>query len=103
MGKYIFEEFANYNKRTNVQMNNIIKNISEEEWDKPFSSYWKSIHELCSHIFTGDYGWLNRFRIFTNSNNLSKEYFKTNYNWGEKIFKNKNEYIKMREELDEKK
>jgi uncharacterized damage-inducible protein DinB len=102
MGKYIFEGFADYNERANAQMNAIIKTISEEEWDKPFSSYWKSIHELCAHIFTADYGWLNRFRVFANSQKLPEAYFCMNYNWGEKIFENINEYIMSREELDEK-
>jgi uncharacterized damage-inducible protein DinB len=83
-------------------MNTIIKNISDEEWDKPFPSYWKSIHELCSHIFIGDYLWLNRFRTFINSKKLSNEWFNINYNWGEIIFESINEYLKMREELDEK-
>ena len=102
MGKYVFKGFADYNKRANNQMNNIIKNISEEEWDKQFFSYWKSMHELCSHIFTADYGWLNRFRLFTDSKKLTDEYFRINYNWGEKIFENIHEYINKREELDEK-
>ena len=102
MDKYMFESFADYNKRANNQMNNIIQTLSEEEWNKPFSSYWKSIHELCSHIFIGDYGWLNRFRTFIDSKHLSNEYFEKNFEWGEIIFENINEYMKMRNELDEK-
>ena len=102
MGKYIVEGFAGYNKRANNQMNAIIKNISEEAWDKPFSSYWKSMHELCAHIFTADYGWLNRFRVFTNSKKLPHAYFSTTYNWGETIFETISEYITKREALDEK-
>jgi uncharacterized damage-inducible protein DinB len=62
--KSIFTAFANYNKRANDQMDDIIKNISEKEWNKQFSSHWKSIHELCSHIFFGNYTWLNKFRLF---------------------------------------
>ena len=102
MGTYIFQGFADYNKRANSQMNAIIQNISEAEWDKPFASYWKSIHELCAHIFTADYGWLNRFRVFTDSKKLPAEYFRTNYNWGETIFEHIHEYIHQRAELDEK-
>jgi uncharacterized damage-inducible protein DinB len=83
-------------------MNTIIKNISDEEWNKPFPSYWKSIHELCSHIFIGDYGWLNRFRTFTDSKKLSNECFEINYNWSEIIFESINEYLKRRDALDEK-
>jgi len=55
----ILDLFARNNKRVNGLMNNIIETLSEEEWDKQFPSYWKSIHELCLHIFTADYDWLN--------------------------------------------
>jgi uncharacterized damage-inducible protein DinB len=57
MEKEIFELLGNYNKSSNIQMNNVIKGITDEEWNKAFPSFWKSIHELCSHIFFGDYGW----------------------------------------------
>ena len=102
MEKSIFEAFAKYNKMTNDQMDNIIKDISEEEWNRKFSSYWKSIHELCSHIFFGNYTWLNKFRLFVNSKYLSNEYFKKEFNWGELLFKNKDEYLVLRKELDDK-
>jgi len=102
MGKYIFEEFADYNKRANNKMNSIIKNLSEEEWDKTFSSYWNSIHNLCTHIYNADYGWLDRFKIFTNPKGFSNIDLEKNYNWKGIVFQNINDYIKMREELDEK-
>ncbi|GHU72630.1 hypothetical protein FACS189450_10800 [Spirochaetia bacterium] len=100
MDKDIYELFADNNKRSDIKMNNIIKDISEEEWNKQFSFYWKSIHELCSHIYIGDYGWLNIFRTFTKSKD--DEYFNKKYNWGELIFENKEEYLRKRNELDDK-
>jgi uncharacterized damage-inducible protein DinB len=100
--KTILNAFAHYNKRANGQMNEIIKTISEEEWDKEFSSFWKSIHQLCLHIFNSDYGWLNRFKLFMNPKN---ELFSKDNGWGEPshypTFKNIDEYIKMRKELDD--
>jgi uncharacterized damage-inducible protein DinB len=101
MEKDIFEAFAAYNKRANNQMNNIIKILTQEEWDKQFSSFWKSIHELCSHIFVGDYGWLSRFKSFVNSKSLSNTYFNKTYEWGKIIFESKDEYFTKREELDD--
>jgi uncharacterized damage-inducible protein DinB len=101
MEKEIFELFAVYNKRTNNQMNDIIKSISEKEWNKQFSSFWNSIHKLCSHIFIGDYLWLNRFKSFINLNTLPDTYFNKNYEWGKIIFENKDEYLTMRKELDD--
>jgi uncharacterized damage-inducible protein DinB len=83
-------------------MDNIIKNISEEKWNKQFPSHWKSIHELCSHIFFGNYTWLNEFRLFVNSKHLSNEYFNKNFVWGELLFKEINEYLTLRKDLDDK-
>jgi uncharacterized damage-inducible protein DinB len=105
MDKDIFEAFSEYNKRANANMNSIIKKLSEEEWDKPFPTYWKSIHGLCSHIFLSDYNWLRRFCDFCGFTELKQLFNDNNIlndNWGETMFKNMNEYIKMREELDEK-
>lgn len=100
MDKEIFEAYADYNKRANIQMNDIIKNLTPEEWDRQFSSFWKSIHELCSHIFVGDYMWLNRFRSFVHVQSLSPAYFGKTYEWGETIFENKDAYLTARKELD---
>jgi uncharacterized damage-inducible protein DinB len=85
-------------------MDNIIEKISDDEWNKEFSGFYKSIHDLCSHIYISDYTWLYRFcesleftelkHFFTDTNIL-------NYNWGKTLFKNINEYIKMRKELDD--
>jgi uncharacterized damage-inducible protein DinB len=101
MEKTIFKAFAFYNKRANNQMNKFIETLSEEEWNKEFNSFWKSIHGLCSHIFSGDHGWLKKFIKFTNSKLINNKYFNKDYVWGETIFKNINEYIKMRQELDD--
>jgi uncharacterized damage-inducible protein DinB len=104
MGKYIFEAFSEYNKKVNANMNKIIEKLSEEEWNKSFPAYYKSVHELCSHIYISDYTWLNRFCEFcefTELKDLLSDYNVLNYNWGNKMFENINEYLLKREELDE--
>jgi uncharacterized damage-inducible protein DinB len=101
MEKEIFELLGKYNKNSNIQMNNVIKNITEEEWNKKFPSFWKSIHELCSHIFFGDYGWLKFLNSFVKSNSLPDKYFDKEYKWEEIIFEDKDEYFIRRKELDE--
>jgi uncharacterized damage-inducible protein DinB len=103
MTKFIFEAFSEYNKTVNANMNSIIKELTEEEWDRPFPSYWKSIHELCSHIFISDYTWLSRFCEFCNFTELKRllnDHDVLNYNSGKKMFETITEYITMREELD---
>jgi uncharacterized damage-inducible protein DinB len=100
MDKNIFELLVKYNKEVNQQMNNIIKTLSEEEWDKQFAGYFKSIHELCSHIFIADYNWLKRFESLNNFKSLTGIYFNKEYNYNELLFKNANEYFTKRSELD---
>ncbi|AEF86353.1 putative DinB family protein [Treponema primitia ZAS-2] len=100
MDKKYFELLGNYNKGANEKMNTIIKTLSEEEWDKAFAGYYKSIHELCSHLFIGDYNWLTRFRSAKNFKSLKDEYFTKNYSPKEAVFKTIDEYINMRMELD---
>ena len=104
MVKYIFEAFSENNKRANIDMDNIVKKLSEEEWEKQFSGYYKSIHDLCSHIYISDYTWLNRlceFCEFTEIKHLVNDNDLLNYNWGKIMFENINEYLQKREELDE--
>ena len=101
MFKNRFRILANYNKITNELMNKIIKEMSEEEWNKIFNGYFKSIHELCSHIYICDFNWLKRFKLLRNFTIHNKNIFERNYSFTEIIFNNINEYIFMREELDE--
>jgi uncharacterized damage-inducible protein DinB len=95
-----FRLLAIYNKETNSKMNEIIKSLSEEKWNKIFSGYYKSIHELCSHIFIGDYRWLTKFMIFGEYQSLDRNYFNKDYSFSEILFENINEYISKRNELD---
>jgi uncharacterized damage-inducible protein DinB len=102
---YNFKEFAKYNKLTNESMNNIIGKISEEEWNKEFNGFFKSIYELCSHIYISDFNWLKRFRQVCDFDVLYKDMIQINYDseriFARKIFKNINEYIQKRKELDD--
>ena len=100
MSKSNFELLAKYNKEVNEKMNEIIKTLSEYDWNKQFSGFYKSIHELCSHIFIGDYTWLNRFRSLGSFKNLRDDYFNRNLKFHEIVFENIPEYINKRMEMD---
>jgi uncharacterized damage-inducible protein DinB len=100
MDKNTFELLVKYNSEVNRQMDNIIKTLSEEEWNKQFSGYFKSIHELCSHIFICDYKVMYRFKVIRNFKSLSDAYFNKEYNPVEILFKNIDEYLTKRPELD---
>jgi uncharacterized damage-inducible protein DinB len=100
MEQYNFSLLARYNKEANRKMNNIIKTISKEEWDKIFGGYFKSIHELCSHIYIADYYWLYRFKKLRKFGSLNENYFNKKYSFQETLFLTIDEYISQRVELD---
>jgi uncharacterized damage-inducible protein DinB len=81
-------------------MNNIIKTLTDEEWNRQFSGYYKSIHELCSHIFIWDYIWLSRLKSAGSFSSLNGSYFNREYNFRELLFENTGEYLAKRPELD---
>jgi uncharacterized damage-inducible protein DinB len=97
MDKSTFELLVKYNKEINQQMNEVIKTLSEEEWNKQFSGYFKSIRELCSHIFIRDY---TRFKSINNLITLDDACFNKDYNFEEILFENIDEYLIKRPELD---
>jgi uncharacterized damage-inducible protein DinB len=100
MDKSIFEHLSKYNKEVNKKMNEIIRNLSSEEWDKQFPGYFKSIHELCSHIFIADYKMFKRFRQTCVQKSIEDTYFDKEHTYKETLFKNIDEYIAKRVELD---
>ncbi|MDR1388925.1 MAG: DinB family protein [Treponema sp.] len=98
MDKSIFEHLSKYNKEVNKEMNEIIKTLSGGEWDKQFAGYFKSIHELCSHIFIADHKMFKRFRHIPK--NIGGTYFEKEQTYEKTLFKNISEYIDKRAELD---
>jgi len=104
-GKIVKKEtitlLSNYNKSVNVLMNEIIKSLSQEQWEKNLGGFFPSVRSLCSHLYIGDFTWLKRFsklRLFTS---LSNPFFETNYSFQETIFENMEDYLVKRPDLDE--
>ena len=95
MDKLNFELLARFNKNANESMNKTIKNLSEEQWKKEFSGFFKSIQEICSHIYFWDYNCLNRFGYLRYFKCLNEEfkYKKQMEKFSIKVSDNGNEYI----------
>ena len=95
MDKLNFELLARFNKNANESMNKLIKNITEEQWKKEFSGYFKSIQEICSHIYFWDYNCLNRFGYLRKFKCLNEEfkYKKQMEKFSIKVSDNGNEYM----------
>jgi uncharacterized damage-inducible protein DinB len=69
-----FKLFANYNQKANNSMNEIIKTLTEEQWKKQFSGFYKSIQDICSHIYFWDYNELNRCKYLRKFSSLEEEF-----------------------------
>jgi len=95
-----FNLLAKYNIITNELMNSIIRKLSEEQWNREYYGHFKSIHELCSHIYIVDFNWLKRFKKLRSFKILNTEIFEGDYKFTEIIFKSINEYLFKRSELD---
>ena len=103
MTKDIFVLFAKYNKTANEQMDEIIKTLSPEEWDKPLGGYFKSVRSLCSHLYVCDFNWLKRFSKLRDFVVFKEAAFNRDlYSFEEVLFKDKGEYLAQRPSLDEK-
>ena len=123
MEKKIFELFANYNKKVNNSMNDIIKTLTKEQWKNQFSGFYESIQDICSHIYFWDYNELNRCKYLRKFNSLEEkfpyeekiekysikiteegnEYLDNGFTSSKEIFINSsiNEYVNMRTDLDD--
>jgi len=73
MDKQYFEFMAKFNKWANNSMNEIIKTLTDDQWKKEYSGFYKSIQEICSHIYFSDHIGLNRFKHLRNFSSLNEE------------------------------
>ena len=95
------ELMARYNSEANKLMNAHIKTLSPEQWDKEFAGFFKSIHELCSHIYVSDFSWLKRCKGLRNFSVLSLPFFEQDLSFGTRYFADISEYLAKRAALDE--
>ncbi|MDR0601804.1 MAG: DinB family protein, partial [Treponema sp.] len=92
-GRNMFRHLAKYNKESNEKMNAVIKTLTEEEWNRQFSGFFKSIHELCSHVYFWDYVWLGRLASVKSFKSFDGSYFGKEYAYNELLFKNIDGYL----------
>ena len=93
---------ARYNQMANQKMDGIIRNLSNAQWNQEFTGYFKTIKQLCRHIYTGDYIWLKRFGQFREFQFIKDSLFDQNLNYSSKPFVDIADYISKREEMDKK-
>jgi len=93
---------ARYNHLVNQKMASIFRHLSTAQWNQEFEGYFKSIKQLCSHIYISDYNWLKRFGQFQNFQFMTDPLFDQNLSYGSNPFDDIDDYIVKREDLDTK-
>ncbi|MDR3166455.1 MAG: DinB family protein [Treponema sp.] len=100
MAKEIYTLLARYNQGANEKMNGYISSLTNDEWNHEFKGFFKSIRELCSHVYVGDYSWLKRFENLREFKTLKDPFFTQKLSFQEVLFPTKEEYLAQRPELD---
>ena len=93
--------FAEYNKKTNSEMNTIIQSLTPDQWEQEFAGYFNSIQSLCNHIYICDFHWLKRFSRLRNFKYIKNEIFDNEFQFGTVVLKEIEAYIKYRQALDD--
>jgi uncharacterized damage-inducible protein DinB len=101
MQKDTFTLLAKYNKAANKKMNGLISSLSQEEWEKKLGGFFSSVRSLSSHIYIADFSWLKRFSKLREFKTLTGEFLAQNFSFKETIFEAKDEYLRLRPELDD--
>jgi uncharacterized damage-inducible protein DinB len=84
-------------------MNEVIKTLSKEEWDKNLGGYFNSVRGLCSHLYICDFNWLKRYSRFREFDVFKEAFFdREPYSFKEILFADMDEYLTKRPVLDEK-
>jgi uncharacterized damage-inducible protein DinB len=100
MQKEVISLFVHYNESVNGAMNNIIKTLSPEEWNKPLGGFFPSVRSLCSHIYICDFNWLKRFKNVRQFTSLDDSFFDNSYSFKETLFEDMGEYLAKRPDMD---
>ena len=93
---------AQYNQVANQKMDDKIRLLSNAQWNQEFTGYFKTIKQLCSHIYISDYTWLKRFGKFRDFQFTKDPLFDQDLTYGSQPFNDIADYLLKREELDKK-
>ncbi|MDR3201517.1 MAG: DinB family protein [Spirochaetales bacterium] len=102
MNKDVINLLAKYNQAANEKMDALIKTLTPEEWDKNLGGFFKSIRELCSHLYVCDYILLKRYFKLRDFKLAKDSFFTQEYTFKDVLFPAKDEYLAKRPELDKK-
>lgn len=92
--------FSLYNTETNKKMNDFIKTLKNDEWEKEYKGYFNSIKSLCNHVYIGDFNWLKRFSKLKKFAYIQNDIFSKDIKFSELVFNTIDDYIEKRNVLD---
>ena len=95
-----FEVLSKYNSSASGKMDEIIKGLTEQQWNTKFGGYFSSIKSLCNHIYICDFNWLRRFSGLREFSFIKDPIFKENVTFGTLAFDGIDDYLKKRNEMD---
>jgi len=93
---------AEYNRNANSQMNLLIGKLDDSQWSRDFGGYFKSIKELCNHIYLADFNWLKRFSQLRGFDFIKDSLFDRDLVFGTNPLSEISDYLQQREKLDDK-
>jgi uncharacterized damage-inducible protein DinB len=95
-----FAFLAKYNAHVNNAMFSYISKLSDEEWKKEFPGFYKSVKQLCNHIYIADFNWLKRFGLVRQFKYLENPILKSELTPASEAFVSIDDYNIKRKELD---
>jgi len=98
----IVKLLAEYNRKTNADMNRLVAALTPAQWEQPFGGYYPSIRALCNHLCNSDFVWLNRFGTLRPFLFLQDGLFQREARLDANAFATLDEYLELRGRLDEK-
>jgi uncharacterized damage-inducible protein DinB len=91
---------ADYNEKTNNEMDKFISQIDEIQWNRSFNTFFPSIFKMCNHIYIADFNWLKRFSSLRNFQFMKDNIFSEEIGFATDVFKTQKEYLAKREYMD---
>ena len=93
---------ARYNQAANTEMNALIGKLDNGRWTKEFEGYFKSVRDVCNHIYIADFNWLKRFGKLREFDYAKDAIFAGDISFDTIYLSSVNDYLAKREELDNK-
>ena len=94
--------FAEYNRKTNAEMNRLIEQLTPAQWEQRWGGYYPTIQAICNHLYISDFTWLKRFGNLREFHCLEDDLFKDQLTLASTAFASRRDYLDKRGSLDAK-